>query len=106
MAPSLHVSVPPTVTQLCTEDGMEFTLRTDEPFRGRIYTYGYYDRCFIRGSGSSVTNLRITGTRGSPDCGTTKVSIPCCLFSTPVMLTLGSFSRMLSTLEVLRVNKG
>lgn len=60
------------VSQLCTEDGMEFTLRTDEPFRGRIYTYGYYDRCFIRGSGSSVTNLRITGPRGSPDCGTTK----------------------------------
>lgn len=60
------------VTQLCTEDGMEFTLRTDEPFRGRIYTYGYYDRCFSRGSGSGVNVLKISGPRGFPDCGTTK----------------------------------
>ncbi|KAK7021312.1 hypothetical protein SK128_018992 [Halocaridina rubra] len=54
------------------EDGMEFTLRTEEPFRGRIYTYGYYDRCFSRGSGSSVNILKISGPRGFPDCGTTK----------------------------------
>lgn len=32
------------VSQVCNEDGMEFTLRTGEPFAGRIYTYGFYDR--------------------------------------------------------------
>ncbi|XP_063598981.1 uncharacterized protein LOC134775393 isoform X5 [Penaeus indicus] len=60
------------VQQVCSPDGMEFTLRTEEPFRGRIYTYGYYDRCFARGSGSSITVLKISGPRGFPDCGTTR----------------------------------
>lgn len=32
------------VSQVCNEDGMEFTLRTNEPFTGRIYSYGFYDR--------------------------------------------------------------
>lgn len=32
------------VSQVCNEDGMEFTLRTNEPFAGRIYSYGFYDR--------------------------------------------------------------
>ena len=32
------------VSQSCNEDFMEFTLRTPEPFRGRIYTYKHYDR--------------------------------------------------------------
>lgn len=32
------------VSQVCNEDGMEFTLRTPEGFIGRIYTYGFYDR--------------------------------------------------------------
>jgi hypothetical protein len=32
------------VSQVCNEDGMEFTLRTTEPFAGRIYSYGFYDR--------------------------------------------------------------
>ncbi len=32
------------VSQVCNEDGMEFTLRTSEPFTGRIYSYGFYDR--------------------------------------------------------------
>ncbi|XP_066983895.1 uncharacterized protein [Macrobrachium rosenbergii] len=58
------------VSQLCTEDGMEFTIRTNEPFRGRIYTYGYYDRCFSRGSGSTVNVLKISGPNDFPDCGT------------------------------------
>ncbi|XP_045116291.1 uncharacterized protein LOC123507463 isoform X2 [Portunus trituberculatus] len=58
------------VSQQCYEDGMEFSLRTDEPFRGRIYTYGYYDRCYTRGSGGSTTVLKISGARGVPDCGT------------------------------------
>lgn len=32
------------VSQTCNEDGMEFTLRTNEPFTGRVYSYGFYDR--------------------------------------------------------------
>ncbi|KAK3890828.1 hypothetical protein Pcinc_005253 [Petrolisthes cinctipes] len=51
---------------------MEFSLRTDDAFRGRIYTYGYYDRCYIRGSGSTLNTLKISGPRSFPDCGTTK----------------------------------
>ncbi|KAL1129937.1 hypothetical protein AAG570_012881 [Ranatra chinensis] len=58
------------VNQVCSEDGMEFTLRTAEPFIGRIYTYGYYDRCFYRGNGGTANVLRISGAQGYPDCGT------------------------------------
>ncbi|KAF2352891.1 PAN/Apple domain [Trinorchestia longiramus] len=61
----------PHVAQSCNEDGsMEFTLRTDEPFRGRIYAYGYYDRCFFVGRGSTVSVLQLSSPRGFPDCGT------------------------------------
>lgn len=49
---------------------MEFTLLTEEPFRGRIYTYGYYDRCFFRGAGGTTNVLKISGPRDVPDCGT------------------------------------
>ncbi|KAK1134430.1 hypothetical protein K0M31_007220 [Melipona bicolor] len=49
---------------------MEFTLRTPEGFIGRIYTYGYYDRCFFRGNGGTVNVLRISGPQGYPECGT------------------------------------
>ncbi|XP_017767802.1 PREDICTED: uncharacterized protein LOC108556286 isoform X2 [Nicrophorus vespilloides] len=58
------------VTQVCNEDGMEFTLRTPEGFYGRIYTYGYYDRCFFRGNGGTLNVLRISGAQGYPECGT------------------------------------
>uniref|UniRef100_A0A1I8PQ32 No mechanoreceptor potential A n=1 Tax=Stomoxys calcitrans TaxID=35570 RepID=A0A1I8PQ32_STOCA len=58
------------VTQTCNEEGMEFTIRTPEGFVGRIYTYGYYDRCFFRGNGGTVNVLRISGPQGYPDCGT------------------------------------
>ncbi|CAG9764134.1 unnamed protein product [Ceutorhynchus assimilis] len=58
------------VSQVCNEDGMEFTLRTPEPFYGRIYTYGFYDRCFFRGNGGSANVLRISGAQGYPECGT------------------------------------
>lgn len=61
------------VNQVCSEDGMEFTLRTPEPFVGRIYTYGFYDRCFYRGNGGTVNVLRISGAQGYPDCGTQRV---------------------------------
>ena len=59
---------------MCSEDGMEFTLRTPEGFSGRIYTYGFYDRCFFRGTGGTTNVLRITGPRGFPDCGTQRVA--------------------------------
>ncbi|XP_043272923.1 uncharacterized protein nompA isoform X2 [Venturia canescens] len=58
------------VSQVCSEDGMEFTLRTPDGFIGRIYTYGYYDRCFFRGNGGTVNVLRISGAQGYPECGT------------------------------------
>ncbi|KAK9751709.1 Zona pellucida-like domain [Popillia japonica] len=58
------------VSQICNEDGMEFTLRTREGFFGRIYAYGYYDRCFFRGNGGTVNVLRISGSQGYPECGT------------------------------------
>uniref|UniRef100_A0A336LTK1 CSON004351 protein n=1 Tax=Culicoides sonorensis TaxID=179676 RepID=A0A336LTK1_CULSO len=57
------------VAQVCNEDGMEFTLRTPEGFYGRIYTYGYYDRCFFRGNGGTINVLRISGQGGYPECG-------------------------------------
>ncbi|XP_018563017.1 uncharacterized protein LOC108904824 isoform X3 [Anoplophora glabripennis] len=58
------------VSQVCNEDGMEFTLRTPEGFYGRIYTYGFYDRCFFRGNGGTANVLRISGPQGYPECGT------------------------------------
>lgn len=58
------------VSQSCSQDGMEFTLRTSEPFRGRIYTYGFYDSCFYDGEGSTVSVLRISRANGFPRCGT------------------------------------
>lgn len=61
------------VTQVCSEDGMEFTLRTPEGFLGRIYTHGFYDRCFYRGNGGTANVLRISGAQGYPDCGTQRV---------------------------------
>lgn len=61
------------MSQTCNEDGMEFTLRTPEGFLGRIYTYGFYDRCFFRGNGGTVNVLRISGSQGYPECGTQRV---------------------------------
>lgn len=63
------------VAQVCNEDGMEFTLRTPEGFYGRIYTYGYYDRCFFRGNGGTINVLRISGSGGYPECGSQRVSM-------------------------------
>ena len=50
-----------SVSQTCSNEGMEFTLRTPDGFRGRIYTYKHYDRphCYIRGM-SRVTELTLT----------------------------------------------
>ncbi|XP_030766535.1 uncharacterized protein LOC115890446 [Sitophilus oryzae] len=58
------------VSQVCSEDGMEFTLRTPEGFYGRIYAHGFYDRCFFRGNGGTINVLRISGAQGYPECGT------------------------------------
>ncbi|XP_074601745.1 no mechanoreceptor potential A isoform X2 [Brevipalpus obovatus] len=58
------------VSQTCTPDGMEFTLKTPEGFFGRIYTYGFYDSCFYDGNGGSVSVLRISRANGFPRCGT------------------------------------
>lgn len=76
MIPLLIVSIhsPFAVSQVCNEDGMEFTLRLPEGFYGRMYTYGFYDRCFFRGNGGTVNVLRITGAHGYPECGTQRVS--------------------------------
>lgn len=62
------------MSQVCNEDGMEFTLRLPEGFYGRMYTYGFYDRCFFRGNGGTVNALRITGAHGYPECGTQRVN--------------------------------
>lgn len=78
---NIFVFVQTTVSQTCNEDGMEFTLRTPEGFYGRIYTYGFYDRCFFRGSGGTINVLRISGTQGYPECGTQRVSIFLCYLS-------------------------
>jgi len=58
------------VAQSCTQDGMEFSLRTNEPFNGRIYTHGFYDSCFTNGDGSQTSMLRISRPNGFPRCGT------------------------------------
>ena len=56
---------------------MEFTLRTPDDFRGRIYTYKHFDRpsCFVRGTGERTHVLRIPGVNGFTDCGTEKVTL-------------------------------
>lgn len=58
------------VTQSCSPDGMEFTLRTQEPFNGRIYTYGFYDSCYFDGEAATTSVLRISRPNGFPRCGT------------------------------------
>lgn len=61
------------VSQSCSQDGMEFTLRTNEPFNGRIYTYGFYDSCYLDGDGGTNNVLRITRSNGFPRCGTQQI---------------------------------
>ncbi|XP_022235712.1 uncharacterized protein LOC106476020, partial [Limulus polyphemus] len=58
------------VSQSCSPDGMEFSLRTPDGFYGRIYTYGFYDTCFYDGNGGNVNVLRISRANGFPRCGT------------------------------------
>ncbi|XP_076307530.1 uncharacterized protein LOC143223432 isoform X2 [Tachypleus tridentatus] len=58
------------VSQSCSPDGMEFSLRTPNGFFGRIYTYGFYDTCFYDGNGGNINVLRISRANGFPRCGT------------------------------------
>ncbi|XP_076332463.1 uncharacterized protein LOC143237278 [Tachypleus tridentatus] len=58
------------VSQSCSPDGMEFSLRTPGGFYGRIYTYGFYDTCFYDGNGGNINVLRISRANGFPRCGT------------------------------------
>ena len=47
------------VTQECTPNEMIFTIRTNEGFNGRIYTFKHFDRspCFVRGNGGKNHRL-------------------------------------------------
>ncbi|CAL1277681.1 unnamed protein product [Larinioides sclopetarius] len=58
------------VSQSCSPDGIEFTMKTPEGFYGRIYTYGFYDSCFYDGNGGTTSVLRISRANGFPRCGT------------------------------------
>ncbi|GFT25213.1 uncharacterized protein TNCV_180912 [Trichonephila clavipes] len=58
------------VSQSCSPDGIEFTMKTPEGFYGRIYTYGFYDSCFYDGNGGTTSVLRISRGNGFPRCGT------------------------------------
>ncbi|XP_022257463.1 uncharacterized protein LOC106473292 [Limulus polyphemus] len=58
------------VSQSCSPDGMDFSLRTPGGFYGRIYTYGFYDTCFYDGNGGNINVLRISRANGFPRCGT------------------------------------
>lgn len=61
------------VSQSCSQDGMDFTLRTLEPFTGRIYTYGFYESCYFDGDGQMSSTLRISRSNGFPRCGTQQI---------------------------------
>ncbi|UYV83942.1 hypothetical protein LAZ67_X000662 [Cordylochernes scorpioides] len=58
------------VSQTCSPDGMEFSVKTPDGFFGRIYTYGFYDSCFYDGNGGTLNVLRISRANGFPRCGT------------------------------------
>ncbi|XP_076352939.1 uncharacterized protein LOC143248450 isoform X2 [Tachypleus tridentatus] len=62
------------VTQSCSPDGMEFSLRTPGGFFGRIYTYGFFETCFYDGNGGNVNVLKISRANGFPRCGTQQYS--------------------------------
>lgn len=61
------------MSQSCSPDGIEFTMKTPEGFYGRIYTYGFYDSCFYDGNGGTTSVLRISRGNGFPRCGTQQV---------------------------------
>ena len=73
------------VTFACDQDNMEFTLVSPEPFRGIIYTYNYYDRCYYEGKGDRTNVFKIPTDRGFQECGTRRVS---CLLERSDLLLL------------------
>jgi hypothetical protein len=57
---------------ICSEQYINVTLQTLEPFKGRIYVAGHSDSCDSEGNGAYTTTLRIplSGTESSNQCGT------------------------------------
>jgi hypothetical protein len=55
----------------CSEQYINVTLQTVEPFKGRIYVVGHSDSCDSEGNGAYTTTLRIpmSGTESSNQCG-------------------------------------
>ncbi|XP_023726058.1 uncharacterized protein LOC111874636 isoform X2 [Cryptotermes secundus] len=56
---------------ICSEQYINVTLRTVEPFKGRIYVVGHSESCDSEGNGAYTTTLRIplSGTKSSNQCG-------------------------------------
>jgi hypothetical protein len=56
---------------MCSEQYINVTLRTVEPFKGRIYVVGHSDTCDSEGSGGYATTLEIpmSGPGSSNQCG-------------------------------------
>jgi len=56
---------------VCSEQYINVTLRTVEPFKGRIYVVGHSDTCDSEGSGQYTTSLTIpmSGSGSSNRCG-------------------------------------
>jgi hypothetical protein len=56
---------------ICSEQYINVTLRTVEPFKGRIYVVGHSDTCDSEGSGQYTTSLTIpmSGSGSSNRCG-------------------------------------
>jgi Zona pellucida-like domain. len=56
---------------MCSEQHINVTLQTVEPFKGRIYVAGHSDTCNSEGSGQYTTMLKIpmSGSGSSNQCG-------------------------------------
>lgn len=58
------------MTVMCSEQYINVTLQTVEPFKGRIYVVGRSDTCNSEGSGQYTTTLKIPMSgSGSNRCG-------------------------------------
>ncbi|PSN45520.1 hypothetical protein C0J52_13172 [Blattella germanica] len=58
---------------ICSEESINITLHTVEPFKGRMYVSGFSNACDVEGFGGYLTTLSIpmTGTGSSNKCGIT-----------------------------------
>lgn len=80
---------------VCSDNSINVTLRTVEPFKGRMYVSGYTKACDAEGIGGYVTTLTLpmTGTGPSSNCGIT------------VIKSVGDTNRtLLSTVIVVQYN--